>query len=281
MAIIKKLLNEETIKEDACEWVEYYSLTGAQADKFKEQYLEILTRSLARSALGDNRPVEEKQEVARSMSLNMALSVESELKTVRVISKNSVPIKLSLNFAKSHNLTDAVIYEYLRGKQEEAYSYNEAWNVRNGRRWIKFLTAADIATQLNFILTLDNIKDGLERLRLKRLIEVESTGIFLEPELRTGRKRDLSSWYAVNSCKNYENIITLDSSDCLNYDGLNIPLLKWYYNQAPAAKIVGYKKLDAVEMSKVLPICDKTIKKELNKKPFKKLENSRNSYTIL
>jgi len=183
---------------------------------------------------------------------------------------------ITLPVAKDHGYYAGILYCYLQDKQSEQASYVGNYNMRNGIRWIPKLTNSEILADLPVFPDIGTLNDAIRTLRKEGLILTETTGAFLEQGHATGRKRDIATWWHVSREYVAKNNVPSDYFDKSKRQvvsaleavafGISVALIlgHWRARDVVEQDATGvYKRLSAVELEKVLPMDERTVRRNL------------------
>lgn len=170
------------------------------------------------------------------------------------------PILYSLNVGKKHGIPAGLLYSYLQAKQIEQTAYREEFNMRLGRRWIPSLSHDQIFRDLNCFESVTTVKNAAAELTDAELITTENSGAFLEPDHQTGRKRDLATWWHVFNTKD-KGTLSISRKEVADH-GIAAALLLALCRSLPVVDD-GYWKVSAVEIAKILPMDERTVRRHI------------------
>jgi len=182
---------------------------------------------------------------------------------------------ISLPVAKDYGLYPGILYPYLQKKQAEQENYGDTYNLRMGVKWIPCLTAAEIVQEVPAFPNTQTVLRAAATLAEAGVIMMETTGQFLERDHKTGRRRDVATWWCVSrdavarktplTYWSPAHQRTISSLECAAYGvGGALILAHWRF-----AEIVveedgkAYRKLSAVDLEQVLPMDERTIRRHL------------------
>ena len=177
-----------------------------------------------------------------------------------------------LSVAKDVGYYAAILYWYLMEKQIEQYGIGDGYNVRNGRKWIPMLDEAEIWRDMPIFPDVRTVTRAAEILEEEGYIITERTGAFLDrgqsgqDGYLTGRARDRWPWWRVcRHVEEYAKRIEISALEAAAY-GMSGSVILGYWREADAALVadsIEYKKLSGADLEKVLPMDEKTARRQI------------------
>lgn len=98
----------------------------------------------------------------------------------------------SLAVARKVDITAAIVYRVLQAEQSENLGNSGLY--RRYRYWSRISAQTLHEGYMPFLKSRQVVADAIHRLKKAGLLITETTGVFVEAHLRTGRKRDIQTW---------------------------------------------------------------------------------------
>jgi len=177
---------------------------------------------------------------------------------------------ISLPVARDHGFYAGILYPYLLEKKREHSTYPDSYNKRQGVKWIVSLPMAEIVHALPIFPDTKTVKRAADALENAGMIKTESTGAFLDPKHVTGRKRDTATWWhvptsVVPAYVDQDQHYEISALETIRYGSAQALILA-HWRHAPnelKENAASYKKLSAAEMAKILPLDERTNRRNL------------------
>lgn len=176
------------------------------------------------------------------------------------------PILLSL--AKECGWYASILFCYLMEKQIEQHSIGDRYNLRQGRKWIPMLPEQHILQDLPIFPDVRTIDRAAETLEEAGYITTERTGAFLDrgrtgfDGYYTGRARDRWTWWLVTkNPKDYVKRTRISALEAAAYGMAGAAILAHCHKMKES--LGEWKKLSGAELERVLPMDEKTARRQL------------------
>jgi len=184
---------------------------------------------------------------------------------------NELDTLILLPLAKECGYYASILFCYLTEKQIEQYDLGDGYNRRNGVKWIPMLDEKEILQDLPIFPDVRSVRRAADTLEEAGYIKTERTGAFLDRGLGdndgyvTGRARDKWPWWRV--CRNHPDYVqgkSRISAAEAKAHGMAGAVVLAYWRKADAVPREGnFKKLSATELEKLLPMDERTIRRQL------------------
>lgn len=180
------------------------------------------------------------------------------------------PILLSLAREVGHYAS--ILFCYLMEKQIEQVEIGDGYNLRQGRKWIPMLSETEIWEDLPIFPDVRTINRAADILEDAGYLTTERTGAFLDRGFTgfdgyyTGRARDKWTWWRV--CKmpdDYTKRTRISALEAVAYGMTGAVILAHWRSLKEVFMADGqeYKKLSGAELEKVLPMDEKTARRQI------------------
>lgn len=186
--------------------------------------------------------------------------------------KNRLDTQISLTAAKDVGYYASILLCYLIEATIESSDYGDS-NTRLGTKWVPMLPEKHILLDLRIFPDVRTIDRAVKILEEKGYLLVERTGKFLYRGATgfdgyyTGRARDKWPWWHVpkQAKEKSDRRIIISSLEASAY-GIPGAVILGYMRNAATAETIDkdeYTKLTATDLEKVLPMDEKTIRRQI------------------
>lgn len=181
--------------------------------------------------------------------------------------KHRLDTTILLSLAREVGYYPSVLFCYLMEKQIEQYGIGDRYNLRIGRKWIPMLDEKEILDDLPIFPDVRSVERAAKTLEEAGYVKTERTGAFLDrgktgyDGFFTGRARDKWPWWHVTRMPDdYHNRTRISALEAAAY-GMSGAVILAHWRTADDGK--EYRRLSAAELEKILPMDEKTIRRQL------------------